>query len=733
MRRELALIYIAVLIFVGIEVARVQTVHAQNYQFGKVTTTNINNIVLVDGNTYPLTSAGINAAITAAGPNGKVIVPPGAYTISSEILVNESNIEVTGYGAVFTCTVTGSACVFLNNSGTASMYTDISFKGFAFSPSSGTAGTRFAAIEDNGQVSKIEDISFVASSTYTFDYGIQIDNDQAAQMKGIDTNGGNNAVITKTSTFVGAAIRGLGGSNAPVGYVSKSNLSMQCSGNGILWAGGNSLSVEDTVIQSYSQYAILANAVGGQGAVTLTNVYREGGCTNPFGNISQADILMQGGRLVDTNPETGGGYPNFTTNGTAGTTLYQYWVVATLSGNSSVPLGAGYASAGNATLSGTNSINVVWPKIGTATTYALIRLTATAGGDYVSPSGTANIAVTTGYTQATCGTNVCTFIDTVPTGSLTSYTVPANTNYYPFLALWPGARVLSVPATGNEGSATSPATLITDTIGMDVSVNSFNQAIKNVTYFGGYKSTTANIFPYSPIADNSIGLNGTANYWPALLMPSQVDFGTLVSNIKGVLNLGDKNPASTNLDIITMIDGSYQATVATASHRPASNLGDGAICEDGANGLCTRAATSISEYINTQPDGSSYKRRLTSSAETLAVPVTAAGVYTDSSSGFVAGETVCKVSIALGTSAISSGAKGTAATGTCTGVATSSPFDVISCGFEGDPTSTTGYAAGAMLTIIPYPSSNTINVYQINNTGSSITPSALSVECRVTR
>lgn len=86
--------------------------------------------------------------------------------------------------------------------------------------------------------------------------------------------------------------------------------------------------------------------------------------------------------------------------------------------------------------------------------------------------------------------------------------------------------------------------------------------------------------------------------------------------------------------------------------------------------------------------------------------------------------------IALGTSAISTATCASAVTATATGTTTT---DVIDVGFNGDPTATTGYTAGAMLSIIPYPTANTVNVKVCNNTASTITPSALTLNWRVTR
>lgn len=99
--------------------------------------------------------------------------------------------------------------------------------------------------------------------------------------------------------------------------------------------------------------------------------------------------------------------------------------------------------------------------------------------------------------------------------------------------------------------------------------------------------------------------------------------------------------------------------------------------------------------------------------------------------------TTCTVTIANGTSALATGAitSGTCATvvtTTATGTATT---DNIMADFNADPTSTTGYApsSSGMLTIIKYPTSGNVNFKVCNNTTSSITPGAVTLNWRVVR
>lgn len=87
---------------------------------------------------------------------------------------------------------------------------------------------------------------------------------------------------------------------------------------------------------------------------------------------------------------------------------------------------------------------------------------------------------------------------------------------------------------------------------------------------------------------------------------------------------------------------------------------------------------------------------------------------------------------ALATSAISSAACSSAQTDTATGTLTT---DAITVSFNGDPTAITGYVplTAGMLTIIPYPTADTVNFKVCNNTGSSITPGAVTLNWHVTR
>lgn len=94
--------------------------------------------------------------------------------------------------------------------------------------------------------------------------------------------------------------------------------------------------------------------------------------------------------------------------------------------------------------------------------------------------------------------------------------------------------------------------------------------------------------------------------------------------------------------------------------------------------------------------------------------------------------TIASGAKALATGAISSATCTAAQTDTATGTATT---DAIIATFNGDPTAVTGYipSTNGMLTIIAYPTSNTVNFKVCNNTNASVTPGAVTINWRVVR
>jgi hypothetical protein len=109
---------------------------------------------------------------------------------------------------------------------------------------------------------------------------------------------------------------------------------------------------------------------------------------------------------------------------------------------------------------------------------------------------------------------------------------------------------------------------------------------------------------------------------------------------------------------------------------------------------------------------------------------TALGVNTGSAGAF-------SLLIGSGTSALGTGAiaSATCATVVTTSAPSTSTGDVVTASFNGDPTAVTGYipSTAGMLSIIAYPTTNNVNFKVCNNTASSITPGAITINWRVVR
>ena len=97
-------------------------------------------------------------------------------------------------------------------------------------------------------------------------------------------------------------------------------------------------------------------------------------------------------------------------------------------------------------------------------------------------------------------------------------------------------------------------------------------------------------------------------------------------------------------------------------------------------------------------------------------------------------QVICSGQIPLSSgAAIGSGVR-VANTLSCTGlVTTGPPYDKINCTLVGDTNAVTGYGGTTVLTLKPWISTNTINLDQVNTTGSSITPGAATANCAAWR
>ena len=348
--------------------------------------------------------------------------------------------------------------------------------------------------------------------------------------------------------------------NSALLWLRSSNLALACSGNGIDWQYGapsNELSVEDTVIEAYSRFAVRSNS-----NVTVRNLHNEvGNCKNSWNagkwKFGQAGFLMWQGYLHNVGPgfagnvgaHMGGGLPQFSIEGKPGSVIYHYFVVANSGSGSTVPLPVGYVTNGPSSfIPGTSGVYVTWPAIARATSYTLVRLgsspTPPASGPWDNPMQAVFINQTP--SSLGCGSNYCTYLDEQNT--LQTYNASYAANWEPILDWWPGDVVLSGGgANAGKYFGIAPLGTVISTIEYGVSNGNGGGTILE----WGLRNSTANKFPATTGAEmNLMGsvINGQPFGW---LLPNEQPFGgPKGDSLKGVLNLGGYGQGATTTDRI---------------------------------------------------------------------------------------------------------------------------------------------------------------------------------------
>src|SRR3990167_8000008 len=100
MRRRLPAIYYSLLVF-SMFASRADAAVYAGIQFGEDIIAD--GIIVVDGNNYARTTAGVEAAIAALGSTGgQVFLTCGSYAINDVLDITKSNVSITGEGL---CTV----------------------------------------------------------------------------------------------------------------------------------------------------------------------------------------------------------------------------------------------------------------------------------------------------------------------------------------------------------------------------------------------------------------------------------------------------------------------------------------------------------------------------------------------------------------------------------------------------------------------------------------------------
>ncbi len=544
-------------------------------------------------------------------------MPPGEYKAFARVSIRAANLTVDFSGSILECWM-NDTCIFVGDPSNSNAYEDITLINPRGRPTIPNGQRPF--IEVNAQKTRLFNVSTrINAGGGTFGSYVQVDDDEAFLLDGLDTTLGGGAGsfgLRCDATVCNPVIYAPGpfATFPGVGWLKHLNIALQCSGNGIDWQAGNTLRISDSVVEGFAQYGVRAGTKrGGYGGFALDNVYEEvGSCKNPVGRIGQAGVIAQGGTVKIQGGEAPTGWvPRFASTGN---TDYRYYIVARHE-----QLGASNPLyAGRALTNGAGSIVVTTADITGAASFDLLRVTAVAGQRDQGPYGTGNYAALTKVSRSSaCSKGVCTFTDTQAAPQ--PYTVAVPT-YFPLLDFWPGNLVLG--SNGDSGSVLSGARAWMDNApGSVVAVQgSIAPALiaANCDSLGGW--TPLWVSCYSAMAPTSFSQQG------AFLMAVKPNSdGGQWTNLKGRMNFSTLGTGPGH--IITLSDSNFQKTIATANNRPANDANDAFIGYDQGDGNPTRigisfgAPQSISNYIGTVGDGKKWLERLTSTLKMFTVPV----------------------------------------------------------------------------------------------------------------
>jgi hypothetical protein len=237
------------------------------------------------------TRAGGAITHTACSSNVTTITTsstPPSPTLNKPIWVDIQNTDSTHYWGIHPVLGVNSGVSFTMTDNNCAWATSPGSGSIASLATPGGWGLEHAFIEDSGTNTRLQDLYLdtPAWTTGKLNNFLVILNDQASTMDNIVT-GGNGVqcdanycgqVIYNPGPFSGAI-------QAPaIGRVTRSQISLQCQGNGINWLGGNGLRVSDnTVIQGYQQFSLQTGTIRGGFAETfIDSLYNEvGNCSNP--------------------------------------------------------------------------------------------------------------------------------------------------------------------------------------------------------------------------------------------------------------------------------------------------------------------------------------------------------------------------------------------------------------------------------------------------------------------
>lgn len=415
---------------------------------------------------------------------------------------------------------------------------------------------------------------------------------------------------------------------------------------------GNDINFTDGVFEDWGLFGVrVSTRRGGGGATraTMKGVHMENGGLNAFGNMGLAGIVDTGLSTFDyAGNFNAGSWQGTTTFGTNGNNLlaWAYYIQpwnsstdpmcttqpndarCTYSGGAGLGNGPilpiGFCSADSVT---GGTCTPVWPAVREATHYTLLRTTEPVTGSLVVPIGTGTwliqdninpLTACSGGSGQVGGEPACSVVDSVGL-TPTNYTVTAYTeaSWCPYLDFWVGSLTLGcggdfqtsngVYATAYNGPA-QYGFVTTNTPGTNV-ITFTNQITNPTPQTLGWLMG----FPYNAQSSPppSVTVPGVAKWFPckSATIPNS---GDSLINITGCLNLEYGSPKAYPYGLITyeMSLANFQKLQSIGTMHGAANASDCSSDMDQAGGLSMRCATSISMYLNSLADNSSWKFRL---------------------------------------------------------------------------------------------------------------------------
>ncbi len=499
-----------------------------------------------------------------------------------------------------------------------------------------------SAFESNGQGATFNNVTTVnvrGGKTY-FGHVFQVDNDQSAIIDGFHPAA---YLLRHDSEFVGSYLFSPGPFTllAGIASVTKSNFSLQCTGNAVEWYSGNQISLSDTIIQGYATFGSkISGRRGGFGfEANYRNVYSEiGNCVNPINpRLGIPDTVDYRYNLTRNGPPISNGVVPWLTLKGQNETVY-YVVYRNSVPNYSVPIPIGYANVNDPSAT---PVDVYWytgaynptPGIGVSG-FDIIRVSA-GGRRPDAPTGLGNYAVAVNIDPATaCNIDgVCHLTDNVAPGALASYQVyefPGNRNptWKPYIGrLGDGAVFLAGGSyTGN------PTCLITDSTASNT-VAFINQA--NTNPGGGVSPCLASGKGIFAPFNFSIGQNSPQTT-PGIIVPDMTGMAGTVGiaghdNMTGIFNFA-RSGINTPHHLITYYDSAPDKTEAfqdassyAARNRrtlQANDAGCGIFDGGLTSSIFCSAGSSISQYIDSSKlGGNNWKTRLTATDFTFNVGI----------------------------------------------------------------------------------------------------------------